>query len=127
MAKKTPIDKLQSNLDKILRDYAGSVNKDVAQLAKDFAKKGAVAVRQSAQAHGWGEHTDYAKGWTSQFEEKRFSAQGVIFNKEVPGLPHLLEYGHALRQGGRTKAHPHIAPVEEKLKAEFQKAVEDAI
>lgn len=127
MAKKTPIDKLQANIDKLLREYADDVNKDVAELSRDFAKKGATAVRQSAQSHGWGEHTGYAKGWTSQFETNRYSAQGVIYNKDVPGLPHLLENGHALRNGGRTRAVPHIAPVEEKLTAEFQKAVENAI
>ena len=127
MAKKTPIDKLQANIDKILREYADDVNKDVSQLAKDFAKKGATAVKQSAQAKGWGEHTGYAKGWTSQFQENRYSAQGVIFNKDVPGLPHLLEYSHALRNGGRSRAIPHIAPVEEKLVQEFQKAVEGVI
>lgn len=127
MAKKTPIDKLQANIDKLLSAYAESVNKDVSQLAKDFAKKGALAVKQSAQAKGWGEHTGYAQGWTSQFIENRYSAQGVIFNKTVPGLPHLLENGHALRNGGRSRAIPHIAPVEEKLVQEFQKAVEGVI
>lgn len=124
MAQRTPIDKLAANVDKILQEYADDVNKDVSALAKRFAQEGAKAVKGNARGNGWGE---YANGWTSQFEENRYSSQGVIFNKSMPGLPHLLEKGHALRNGGRSRAFPHIAPVEEKLVEDFTKAVEGAI
>lgn len=119
MAKKTPIDKLATALEKILDDYQEDTTKNLQELSKKFTKKGAQAVRQAASANGW---SDYANGWTSQFETGRLSAQGTIYNKKA-GLPHLLENGHALRNGGRAKAYPHIAPVEEKLVEEFQKAV----
>lgn len=124
MAKKVPIEKLQSEIDKILSEYAESANRDVSQLAKSFAQKGAKAVGAEAKTKFKG--TKYANGWTSQFEENRYSAQGVIYNK-TPGLPHLLENGHANRNGGRTAGRPHIAPVEEKLVTEFQKAVEGVL
>lgn len=127
MAKKTPMDKLAVAIEQILEDYCGEVKKDAGELAKKFAQKGAQAVRGNAQSHGWGEHTGYASGWTSQFEETRYSSQGTIYNKTVPGLPHLLEYGHAMRNGGRTKAFPHIAPVEETVTEEFYKAVKQLI
>lgn len=125
MAKRVPIDQLQHEIDQILAAYADSTYKDVKDLTRVFAKKGAKAVKSEAQSHGWGEHTGYASGWTSQFEEKRYSAQGVIYNKTVPGLPHLLENGHALRNGGRSKGIPHIAPVSEKLSEEFHRAMEE--
>lgn len=123
--KKTPIDRLQSSIDKILQEYAGEKQKDLSTLTKKFAQKGAQAVKQEAASKGWGEHTDYPSGWTSRFEEGRLSAQGTIYNKKVPGLAHLLEHGHAKRNGGRTKAIPHIAPVEEKICEEFEKAVKN--
>lgn len=125
--KKTPMDKLGVAIDQILEDYYGEVKKDAGELAKKFARKGAQAVRGNAQSQGWGEHTGYASGWTSQYEENRYSMQGTIYNKKVPGLPHLLEYGHALRNGGRTKAVPHITPVEEKVTEEFYKAVKELL
>lgn len=125
--KKTPIDKLSANINKILQEYEDSVVKDTGKLAKDFAKKGATAVRQEAKAQGWGENTGYDKGWTSKFEEGRLSSTGIIYNKDIPGLAHLLENGHALRNGGRSKAYPHIAPVEEKICEEFYKAVKNSL
>lgn len=120
---KTPIDKLAKNINKILNEYAEDVDKDVSNLTKEFAKKGAQAVKENARAFGW---KDYASGWTSQFEKGRMSSQGVIYNKK-PGLPHLLEKGHAKRNGGRVPGRAHIAPVEEKLVNEFVKAVENDI
>ena len=127
MAKKTPSDKLGEALSKILDDYAKDTIKDVSGLVKKFAQKGAQAVKSEAKAKGWGETTNYADGWTSRFETGRLSAQGTIYNKNAPGLPHLLEKGHALRNGGRTRAIVHIAPVEEKITDEFVKAVKNDI
>lgn len=127
--KKTPIDKLSEALNKILTEYEEAVVKDTGELVKQFAKKGANAVAQNARSKGWGRSTDYDKGWTSQYEEGRLSSQGIIYNKTVPGLPHLLEHGHALRGGGRshTDAFPHIEPVEDKISDEFYKAVTKAL
>lgn len=129
MGKKTPLDKLAVSIEKILNEYRDDVVKDTGELAKSFAKKGAQTLRQEAKGHGWGDTTGYDSGWTSRYETGRFSQQGIIYNAKVPGLPHLLEYGHALRGGGRssTSAFPHIAPVEEKISDEFYKAVKQTI
>lgn len=124
MSSRVSADRLSAELQKILQDYADDVTKDTQQLAKKFTQKGVKQVKaNSGQFGGTGK---YAAGWTSQFETGRLSAQGVIYNK-LAGLPHLLEKGHANRNGGRTAGRVHIAPVEEKLVEEFQKAVEGAI
>ena len=74
---------------------------------------------KSGAAAKFGGTGKYAEGWTSRFETERFSAQGIIYNKDVPGLPHLLEHGHAKRGGGRVPGREHVAPVEQILESAF--------
>lgn len=122
MAKKVPLEKLQVNLEKILKEYSESVDKDLEKTTKKVTQQGVKALQQeSASKFGGGR---YAKGWTSQFERKRYMYQGTIYNK-TPGLPHLLEKPHAKRNGGRTTGNPHIAPVEEKVIDAMEKAVKN--
>ena len=121
---KVPVDRLADTVQKVLRDYAQDVDKDVNDLTRAIGKKGAQAVKQaSAGAFGGGA---YSKSWTSTLETSRFGSTAVIHSKK-PGLPHLLENGHAKRNCGRVSGRSHIAPVEEKLVEEFQKAVEQAL
>lgn len=119
---KTPLDKFAKDVEKILADYAEDTAKTVQDLSKDFAKKGAKAVKNaSAQEFGSGR---YSKGWTATVEQTRFGAVCIIHNK-TPGLPHLLEKGHAKRGGGRVPGRVHIAPVEQEISKEFLKAVQN--
>lgn len=74
---------------------------------------------------------EYARGWSVKSENARFTTAYVIYNK-YPGMPHLLEFGHATRNGtGRTfkdtPAHPHIAPIEEDLLRKVREDIEKAI
>lgn len=120
---KTPAEKLQQAVAKILKDYAEDETMTVKDLTRQFAQKGAQAVKNAA-AGTYGGTGRYAKGWTSTLEETRFGAIGVIHNK-TPGLPHLLEKGHAKRGGGRVAGRSHIAPVEEELVQAFERAVQN--
>lgn len=122
MAKSLQPDKLAKEIDKILEKYGDDVKANVAEITKEFAKKGAKAVSASAKQN-FGGSGKYAAGWTSRFESGRVSAQGTIYNKDTPGLPHLLENGHAKRGGGRVSGRPHISPVEEQLVKEYTEAV----
>lgn len=126
MAKKTPIDKLSAVIADTLEFYGADVAENVAEAVKKVSKEGAKAVKAAARENFGGTGT-YAKGWTSRTEEGRVSAQGVIFNKTVPGLPHLLENGHAKRNGGRVAGKPHIKPVEEQIVKDFIKAVQKSV
>ena len=69
----------------------------------------------------------YAAGWTSQAKEGRYSSQGIIYNRAKPGLPHLLEHGHAKRGGGRTDGKEHIAPVEQEVIKSFEEAIKEKL
>ena len=126
MAKKIPIDRLSAEINKILTEYGEQVQQDVDEAAQRVTKAGVKAVRTNANSSfdGTGK---YAKGWKSKFEKERLSSQGIIYNGDLPGLPHLLEHGHANRGGGRTPGRAHIGPVEQKIIEDFEKAVKKAI
>lgn len=126
MAKKTSIDKLSAAIHDILAEYGDDVQANLSDAVKQVTKKGAQAVKAAARST-FGGTGEYAAGWTSRAETGRFSAQGVIYNKDVPGLPHLLENGHANRDGGRTPGREHIKPVEETIVQEFEAEVKKGI
>lgn len=122
---KIPIDQLQSELQKILEEYGEDVEEGTREAVRKIAQKGAKAVRASA-AGSFGGTGKYARGWTYQSEYKRLGSTAVIYNK-TPGLPHLLENGHAKRGGGRVPGRAHIAPVETEIITELENAIEMAV
>ena len=55
----------------------------------------------------------YSESWAvKKMRETSDSIQVVVHSKRYQ-LTHLLEFGHAKRGGGRTRAFPHIAPAEQ--------------
>lgn len=51
----------------------------------------------------------------------------VVHNARYASLTHLLEKGHALWQGGRSPAIPHIKPAEDQAIKDFEKELTDLI
>ena len=119
----TPTDKLAETIAAELQAYSDGVKQSLAEATKKVTQAGVEAVK-AASRENFGGTGRYARGWTSKFETNVLSTQGVIYNKDVPGLPHLLEHGHAKRNGGRTPGTPHIAPVEEMIANDFAAEVE---
>lgn len=66
----------------------------------------------------------YARSWKSTKVTglSQFKYAKTVHNQEHYRLTHLLEYGHAKVNGGRTKEIPHIAPAETKAIEEIYKA-----
>lgn len=117
---------LETEIAKILTKYGDEVAENIQKVTKEIARKGAKAVKQNAQSDFKGTGK-YAAGWTSQAKEGRYSSQGIIYNRAKPGLPHLLEHGHAKRGGGRTDGREHIAPVEQEVIRSFEEAIKEAL
>lgn len=118
-------DKLVASINKVLEKYADDVRDNVGAIAVDLSKQGAKAINQNAKDM-FGGSGDYAKSWKVEKVQSRTGDSAIIYST-MPGLPHLLEHGHAKRNGGRVEGRPHIAPVEEELCAQFEKAVTENI
>ena len=55
----------------------------------------------------------YAKSWTTKRTRESSTALEVtVYSPSRYMLAHLLEHGHAKRNGGRVRGNPHIAPAE---------------
>ncbi len=125
MAKKTPIDKLDSAIGKILAEYAEDLQQHIDEATKEVGKAGVKAIREACRNTFSGDGY-YARGWNATTFTSRFGAKVILHNK-WPGLPHLLENGHAKRGGGRVPGRSHIAPVEQEINEKFEAAVKEAI
>ena len=123
----------ESMLD-IIKEYGDEVVGVLEKVMVEEAKEGAKELRNSNGNPSFNDRTgsykiswDYTKkntkgkGWGSLAQEV------VIHNKYHYQLTHLLEFGHAKQNGGRTRAFEHIAPVDEKLQEEFLKRFEERV
>ena len=115
-SRKITIDQLESAIKKILKDYDKDLRLTEENVMRRVCQNGAAAVRGSAQEVIGGR---YSRGWGSKVVTTRFGIEGVIYHKQTPGLPHLLEFGHAMPQGGRSRAKPHVQPVEQEIYRDF--------
>lgn len=121
MPKKVTTDTLADSIRDILEEYGDEVKGSLDEITKKIAQKGQQAIKNESKSKFNGK--SYWKGWKVDLQVGRLDTKATIYNESLPGLPHLLEYGHAKRGGGRVQGTVHIAPVEEQLVDEFEKQV----
>lgn len=91
-------------------DVVRAMEASIDEVAREAVKK----LRAESPRSNGPKSGEYAKGWTVTFEKGRLRKGAIIHGKSgTYQIAHLLEHGHALRQGGRTSAQVHIAPVEQ--------------
>ena len=92
-----------------LQEILDNVQEAADESLEAGVKAGCELSRDEWQA-GAPEHTGgYAKSIRYRVKGKGGKVQGHVYST-MPGLPHLLEKGHAKVGGGRTRAIVHIAP-----------------
>lgn len=121
MPKKVTTDTLADSIRDILEEYGDEVKGSLDEITKKIAQKGQQAIKNESKSKFNGKR--YWKGWKVDLQVGRLDTKATIYNESLPGFPHLLEYGHAKRGGGRVQGTVHIAPVEEQLVNEFEKQV----
>lgn len=117
---------LNRALNRLLTQYGDETAEQMAEIVPKAARKAAKTLRETSKLTFDGSGR-YAKGWTARTEKGRLRTTATVYNKDLPGLAHLLEHGHANRGGGRTPGWAHIAPVEEAIVEAFRKEVEGSL
>lgn len=111
----SPID-LTDTVNKLLEEYGEDVYKAMGESVKEVSDE-ATEKLHAVTTFAPGRHPTgaYSKDWTHEEilgdKTSRLAKNETIYS-DMPHLPHLLEFGHANRGGGRTPAYPHIKQVE---------------
>ena len=102
--------------DQEIADATKRITDEVAKEAVDALKKSSPKLTGS-----------YRKGWRKKqsYADKR-TKRNTVYNETDYQLTHLLEYGHASRNGGRVRTIQHIAPVEQAAITALQERIEAA-
>ena len=118
------IDQMAHVIMEGLQEYADLATDDM----KAAVKKAGDEAKKDVQAGAPVKSGKYKKSWTVKTtKENSNSLEVTVHSRNRYQLAHLLEFGHAKRNGGRTRAFPHIAPAEAKAAEFLEKEVERAL
>ena len=111
-------------LEQQLTLYTREVQDKVKSILDEETKKALQEIKdKSPKRKG-----KYSKGWRIKKEFETANSVGyTIHNSTDYQLSHLLEYGHANRDGSRTAGKSHIQPAEETAVKNIEKRIEKAV
>lgn len=124
MSNSIKVDALSKEIMKALENYSDDISEVVEETSNEIGKEATEEIKRTSPK----KRGSYAKGWKlkkDKLAKNRYSVK--IYNKTDYQLTHLLEFGHATRNGKRTKALPHIRPVEEKYSKKYEQEVKRKI
>jgi len=109
---------LTTEINNIIKNYNNEKFEEVEQVAKIIAKD-AVSDLKNCNNTYTVRSGNYNRSWRLKSESEALSFNEIVYNDKHYRLTHLLEKGHATSNGGRTRAFPHIAPVQQKASEEL--------
>lgn len=124
MGSRIQIDQLADTVMRELENYAETTTDGV----KAAVKKAANTVKKEISATAPVRTGQYAKSWaTKTTGENSHAIEITVHSRNRYQLAHLLEHGHAKRNGGRVAARPHIAAAEQRGIEELEREIERSI
>ncbi len=113
-------------LKDVLKSYTDDVAKVVCETLEEVGED---AAEKFKTIGGFKNRTGkYRRSWKVTVKEHRTHSEIIVHagGREYR-LTHLLEYGHATANGGRTREFPHIATINEEAQEEAVKKIKEAI
>ena len=124
MSDRISVDSLADTIMEQLDEYKDLAVDEMKKAVKSAGKTVKTEINNSAPV----KTGRYAKSWTSRTTaESSSDIEVTVYSPSRYMLAHLLENGHAKRNGGRTRAFPHIAPAEEKGEDQLMDDIEKAL
>ena len=124
MGTRVSVDQLADAVMRELDNYAETTTDGV----KAAVKKAADTVKKEISANAPRGTGKYAKSWAAKTTgESSHALEITVHSRNRYQLAHLLEHGHAKRNGGRVAARPHIAAAEEHGREELEREIERSI
>lgn len=124
MATKTTIDGLSEAIADVLEEY----DHEVKEKSKRVVKRVAMKCKRDISAAAPKKSGEYAKSWASKTTKNTEDSLEITLYSKMPGLPHLLEYGHVINLYGTILgvggARPHIGKAEQAANKELVKELE---
>ena len=118
------IDQMAHVIMEGLQEYADLATDDLKKAVKKTGDEAKKDIQNNAPVKTGA----YKKSWTVKtMKETSNAMEVVVHSKNRYQLAHLLEFGHAKRGGGRTRAFPHIAPAEQRAAELLEREVEAAL
>ena len=113
------------DVSKMLDNYSTEVQDEIERVIFENCEK-AKADLQNERSTYQVRTGKYNKGWKVKKTKNSKYVEGIVYNTQYQ-LTHLLEKGHLLRNGGKTRAFPHIGPVNDRTQKRVVEEIERAI
>lgn len=127
MSKVIGLGQFESEVSQLLEDYGDEVNKALQKVVPKVAKETANQTNSNAVSAGISGRK-YVRSWKATVTNNTLIGVEATVHSTQYRVAHLLEFGHAKQNGGRTRAFPHIANSEEwgieKLVSEIKGEIE---
>ena len=124
MGRRVSVDSMADAIMEGLTEYADLATEDM----KKAVRKAGNTARKEIAANAPKDTGAYQKSWSVKTTKESANALEVtVHSKNRYQLAHLLEHGHAKRNGGRVSARPHIAPAEQTAAEQLEREIEKSL
>ena len=122
--KRIPIDDLAAEIMQGLTEYSEIAEQEMEKAVRKTARSVKAEIMTNAPKNSG----EYAADWrVSQVEKNSHKLKLVVHSPKHYSRVHLLEKGHAKRNGGRVAAIPHVAPAEQHGEELLEELIEKAL